>query len=173
MRFHWAILAATLLAASPARAERLQFDHRLYPPLKQVLDSGDQGMVHFNASNPARLVDLIAVKGRSAKSWTEALEIIALSRPRDVPTVADWKALIEKQSLARCKATFEILAQSENSITFERRSTDCRAERANTALYRLVTGKRSWFQLTVLSKNALDPEARRQWLELLASARLE
>ena len=35
---------------------------RLYPPLLQVLDQGDADMIAFDNKNPARLVDLIAVK---------------------------------------------------------------------------------------------------------------
>ncbi|MCW1402292.1 hypothetical protein OKA06_08125 [Novosphingobium sp. MW5] len=173
MRFHWAILVAALLTASPARAERLQFDHRLYPPLQQVLDSGNKDMIDFNSKNPTRLVDLIAVKGKSAKAWSEALEIVSIVRPGDVSGAQDWMALMQKQSLGRCKAEFSVIAQDANSVTFERHSRDCRAERANHGLYRLVAGKRSWFQLSVLSKGELAAEARTQWLALLASARLE
>ena len=169
------ILALALLAvATPASAERLQFDHRIYPPLQQVLDSGDKDMIDFNARNPQRLVDLIAVKGRSARNWTEALEIVSIARPSDIPGAADWMALIQAQARARCpSATFVVIAQDAGSVTFERHSPDCRAERASLGIYRLVAGRRSWFQLAVLVKGELDPAARTQWLALLASAHLD
>ncbi|MEY3658807.1 MAG: hypothetical protein RL425_1568 [Pseudomonadota bacterium] len=166
------ITIALLLFAAPAFAERLQFDHRLYPPLQQVLDSGDESMIDFNDINPARLVDLIAIKGKSAQSWTEALEIVAIRRPSDVETAQDWMAILQRQALSRCPATFKILAEDTTSITFERTSPNCPAERAQMGLYRLVAGKRSWFQLSILVKGDLDDLSRQQWLVLLASAQL-
>jgi hypothetical protein len=39
-------------------------------------------------------------------------------------------------------------------------------------LYRLVAGKRSWFQLSILVKGDLDDLSRQQWLAVLASAQL-
>lgn len=170
---YWLPALMLLGFAAPAQAERMEFDHRLYPPLKQVLDSGDKDMIDFDNSNPARLVDLIAIKGRSAKSWTEALEIVALARPKDVATAQGWFEFIRTQSDRRCPNTIEVIAQDEISVTFQRRSPNCPAERAETGLYRLIAGKRSWFQLTVLVKGELEDSSRAQWLALLASAHLE
>lgn len=174
MKLHRILVLALLMVAAPASAERLQFDHRIYPPLRQVLDSGDKDMVDFNARNPRRLVDLIAVRGKSARDWSEALEIVSIVRPSDVPGAGEWMDLIQRQALARCpSATFAVIAQDASSVTFERRSPDCRAERASLGIYRLVAGKRSWFQLAVLVKGDLEPAARSQWLALLASAHLD
>jgi hypothetical protein len=170
---------ATLLAWLPlaAHAEQLEFDHRLYPKLKQVLDSGDAGMVKFDASNPRRLVDLIAVRGKSAKDWTEALEIVATLPFPQLGSAQAWMEFQRDAAIKRCPganpATFKVIAQDDFSITFERQSPGCRAERAETGIYRLLTGKRSWFQLVVLSKAPLDPAARDQWLALLASAKFK
>jgi len=170
MGYRRALALVLLLVAAPLSAERLQFDHRLYPPLQQVLDSGDQAMIEFNGDNPARLVDLIAVKGKSAQDWTEALEIVSIPRPKAVKTARDWMAALRQQALARCPARFAVLAEDANSVTFERRSPGCAAERASLGIYRLVAGKRSWFELAVLAKGELDAPARAQWLALLASA---
>jgi hypothetical protein len=170
---------AALLASAPvaAQAEQLEFDHRLYPPLKQVLDSGDAGMVKFDASNPRRLVDLIAVRGKSARDWTEALEIVATLPFPQLGSAQAWMEFQRGEAVKRCPgantATFKVIAQDDYSITFERQSPGCRAERAETGIYRLLTGKRSWFQLVVLSKAPLDPAARDQWLALLASAKFK
>lgn len=168
----WLPLLTLLFAATSAHAERLDFDHRLYPPLKAVLDSGDKDMLIFDDRNPARLVDLIAVKGRSAKSWTEALEIVALVRPREVSTAREWFEIMRTQADRRCPNTITIIAEDAVSITFQRSSPNCPAERAETGIYRLVAGQRSWFQLAVLVKGQLDETSRGQWLALLASARL-
>ncbi|MFM5906231.1 MAG: hypothetical protein ACKOPO_01365 [Novosphingobium sp.] len=173
MRFHWPLFTALLLIATPARAEKLQFDHRLYPPLQQVLDSGDKNKLAFDSSKAGRFVDFIAVKGKSTRNWTEGFEIVAISRPRDMAGARDWMALIRKASDARCPNTVTVIAEDEMSVTFERHSPKCSAERSETAIYRLVAGKRSWFQLTVLAKTPLTTAARDQWLALLASARLD
>lgn len=174
MRMRHLLALALLASGAPAAAERLQFDHRLYPPLEQVLDSGDKGMIDFNNQNPARLVDLIAIKGKSAQDWSEALEIVSIPRPRQVAGAREWMDLIAAQAKARCPgASVAVLAEDAVSVTFERRSPGCKAERAGMGLYRLVAGKRSWFQLTVLEKGELDPAARGQWLALLASAHLD
>lgn len=162
-----------LLLASPASAEKLMFDHRLYPPLKDVLDSGNQDMVLFDASNPRYIVDRIAVTGPSAKRWTEALEIIARTPAREVKTPADWMAELRAKVDPKCGYDAKILTQDDNSITFERRVSDCPDERAPVAIYRIVGSKRSLFMLAVLEKRELTEEARKQWLALLASAHLE
>ena len=164
---------ALLGLAGPLAAERLEFDHRLYPPLGQVLDSGNKDMVAFNADQPGRLVDVIAIKGTSTRDWTEALEIISITRPRDVASAHAWMEQLRREAKARCPARFTILAEAPNSITFERRSPDCPGEPAANGIYRLVAGKRSWFELAVLSKGELAAEAREQWLALLASAHLK
>lgn len=174
MRVRSLIALALLASATPLAAERLQFDHRLYPPLEQVLDSGDKGMIDFNAQDPGKLVDLIAVKGKSAQDWSEALEIVSIARPRNVAGARAWLEIISAGAKARCPgAQVTVLAEDANSVTFERRSPSCPAERAAAGLYRLVAGKRSWFQLAVLEKGELDPAARGQWLALLASAHLD
>lgn len=164
---------AALVASAPLAAERLQFDHRLYPPLEQVLDSGDKGMIAYDTSNPGRLVDVIAIRGTSAQSWTEAMEIVSIARPRKIATARAWMAILQGQALARCRATFAVLAEDANSVTFERRSPGCAAEPASLGIYRLVAGRRSWFELAVLVKGELDETARRQWLALLASAHID
>ena len=167
-------LALALVACSaPAAAERLQFDHRLYPPLEHVLESGDKAMIDFNADNPQRLVDLIAINGTSTRDWTEAMEIVAITRPRKIATAQAWMEQLQQQARAQCRASFTVLAHDADSVTFERRSPDCPALRSNLGIYRLVAGKRSWFALSVLVKGELDPAARAQWLALLASAHLD
>lgn len=167
-----------LLIAMPAHAERLQFDHRLSPPLQKVLDEGRSEMVQFDGSDPTRLVDLIAVRGESATKWQEALQIVSIPKQKKIDGAQGWMAQIEsgirsRSASASCKAEFAVLAQDENSVTFERRSPGCGADSISYGLYRLVTGKRSWFQLAVLAKDGVSPEAKAQWLALLASAHLE
>lgn len=170
-------LLVLALFAAPAFAERLQFDHRLYPPLKQVLDSGDSTKIMFDNKNPAHLVDLIATRGHSVDQWEEALEIMSIVPVRGIAGAVGWQAQMQSAAQARCPGSaapqFTQLAQDEVSVTFEVRAPNCPAERAPHALYRLVAGKRSWFRLSVFEKGPLDATARQQWLDLLASAHLQ
>ncbi len=170
------ILIAFLLAltiAAPAMAERLHFDHRLYPPLKAVFDQGRNEMIYFNNSDPKYVVDRIAVQGKSADDWTEALDIIARTPRAKVKTVDDWLAEIRTKSEKACPSTFEILARDINSVTFSRRSTGCGADKVQTGLYRIVAGKRSLFLLNAIYRDDMTDAMRTQWRALLNSARLE
>lgn len=159
--------------ASPAHAEKLSFDHRLYPPLKAVLDGGDADRIAYDASNPRYVVDLIAVQGKSATDWSEALEIIARTPAQKVRTARDWFAELRGRSDRLCPNTVTAIAEDAASITFERHSPACTAERAETALTRVLAGKRSLFAVSFLFKGVPDAATRRQWLALLASAHIE
>ncbi len=173
MKLRTAVFFALLLIAAPALAEKLVFDHRLSPPLKAVLDSGDASMISYNAANPRNVVDLIAVRGNSARDWTEALVIIARTPDRKVRSAGDWIAELQREAQAKCASTFTQIAQDDISITIERHSTGCRQGYPSTALYRAITGKRSLFLLAVLVKDNLSDSARSQWLAMMSSAHLE
>ena len=166
-------LAALVLMADPAHAEKLVFDHRLSPPLKAVLDSGDAAMINYNNSDPRNVVDLIAVRGRSAADWTEALVIIARTPDRKVRNAADWVAALQREANEKCGSTFTELARDDASVTLERRSVRCPAGYPSTALYRAIGGKKSLFLLAVLVKDELSPAAREQWLAMMDTAHLE
>lgn len=168
-------LAPILLLASamPAAAEQLNFDHRTYPPLKAVLDSGRQEMVLFNSSNPKYVVDRIAIQGSSAKQWTEALDIIARTPGDKVKTIDDWYGEIREKAIKACASLFEELARDNNSVTFARRSTNCGKDKVQTALYRIVAGKRNLFLLNPIYRGEMDAAMREQWLGLLKTAQIK
>lgn len=165
------LLAA--LCSTPVFAEKLSFDHRLYQPLKDVLDSGRDDMIQFNAKNPAYVTDLIVIRGKSTRSWTEAMIIIARSPSAKARTAADWLAELKQQSEAECASTFSIIAQDDFSITFERSSQGCRSGYPANAIYRIVQGKKGLFLLGAMSKDGFTPDARSAWLALLGSAKLD
>lgn len=167
------LLFVLLLFSAPAHAEKLSFDHRLYPPLKEVLDSGQADMVLFDAHNPRYIIDRIAVRGKSAKRWEEALEIIARTPAKDMTSADDWMRELRGAADKLCPNTVAVIAQDELSVTFERQTLKCPSERAPYAIYRVVAGKRSLFLLSVLTKSALSEDLRRQWLGLLASAHID
>ena len=168
-----AAFVGLLLLAAPALAEKLVFDHRLSPPLKAVLDSGDASMIDYDAANPRNIIDVIAVRGKSAQDWTEALVIIARTPDRKVRSAADWTAQLQSEARAKCSSTFTEIARDDASITFERHSVGCKPGYPPIALYRAIAGKRSLFLLAVLVKDDLSESSRRQWLAMMSSAHLE
>ena len=168
-----ASLIALLFLAAPAAAEQLVFDHRLSPPLKAVLDSGDASMIDYNNANPHNVVDLIAVRGKSAKDWIEALVIIARTPDRKVRNAGDWTAQLQREAKSKCSSTFTELARDQISNTYERRSIGCPAGYPRIALYRVIAGQRSLFLLAVLVKDDLGESSRGQWLGMMSSAHLD
>ena len=172
---NWARLVPLLLLAVPgaAFAEKLTFDHRTYPPLAAVLDSGRTEMIRFNDSNPKYVTDRIAVQGNSVNHWTEAFDIIVRSRKRDLHTPSDWAGQIQQAANALCPSTFTTIAQDETSLTFERHSSGCPAGTAQTALYRIVAGAKSLYLLNPQVMGEMPQAARQQWLTLLATAHID
>jgi hypothetical protein len=173
MKFRCLPLLALALLSAPLAAERLHFDHRLYPALKAVFDEKRDEMIAYDNRNPAYVIDRIAVQGKSASNWTEALDIIARTPTKDVATVDDWRGEIEQKVRKACASTFETVARDDFSITFSRRSTNCGADKVQVALYRIVKGPKSLFLLNPIFRGEMDDMMRQQWLALLASARLE
>ncbi len=173
-RLVYAIVAAVAAQglAAPAWAEQLNFDHRLYQPLQQSLDSGRKELLRFDGRNPAYLVDMVVVRGESVRNWTEALVIIARSPDAKVRDSADWLAELRRQAEARCPSDFIVIAQDEISLTVERNSHGCAADYPASAFYRIVKGKSSLFLLGAMSKDGFTAEARQGWLSLFASAHL-
>lgn len=161
------------LVAAPLLADKLVFDHRLVPALKAVLDSGDPAMISYDNRNPRNVVDLIAVRGRSAQDWEEALVIIARLPDKQIATPADWLSRLQRDAEKQCPAVFTILDHDVSSITFERRSTGCRTGYPPVALYRVAAGKPSLFLLAAMTKTDFNSSARAEWLAMMASAHLE
>ena len=170
----WSHIAPMLaiLLASPAHAEKLTFDHRTYPPLEAVLDSGRAEMVQFDDSNPKYVTDRIAIQGTSAEHWTEALDIIVRSRGPKMKSSADWAGEIRQNAGALCASTFTTIAEDANSLTFQRHSTGCPAGVAQSGLYRIVAGRKSLFMLNAFTIGEMSEPMRQQWLVLLRSAHL-
>ena len=173
MKYSLLALCSILALASPAIAERLNFDHRLYPPLKAVFDDDRDEMITYDNSNPKYVIDRIAIQGKSATDWTEALDIIARTASRDVKTADDWFKEIQAKTGKSCDSEFAIIAQDENSITFSRRSTQCGKDKVQTALYRIVAGERSLFLLNAIYRAEMDETMKQKWLSVFDSARLQ
>ncbi|MBS0253666.1 MAG: hypothetical protein JSS36_00270 [Proteobacteria bacterium] len=167
-----AILA--LVAAPSARAERLTFDYRLYPPLKAALDSGDAGRIAYDGSNPRHVVDLIAITGRSAADWDEAVEIIARTPSHNMTSARSWFAEIEAMALRECPAArLSIVAEETGSIIYTEQSDGCPRPAGESRMGRIVAGRRSLFAITFILHGSAEPAARSGWLATLNSAHIE
>jgi hypothetical protein len=167
------LLVLPMLAASPAHAEKLLFDHQIQPRIGEVLDSGRKEMIHFDDSNPAYVYDRIAIQGSSAENWTEALEIIVRTPGKTLKSAGDWLQQIRDQSGTACASQFVPITQDETSLTFMRQSEACAGNPSETTLYRIIAGRKSLFLLGARYKGAMDEASRSRWLTLLASARVE
>ena len=173
MRLGHVIPLLGMVLASPAHAEKLTFDYRLYPQLDAVLNSGRKEMVRYDDSNPKYVTDRIAVQGTSVDHWTEALDIIVRLRSSKMNSASDWAGQIQRAASALCPSTFTTITQDEASLTFERRSSACPAGTPQTGLYRIVTGRKSLFMLNSLAMGEMTAAQRQQWLDLLGTARLD
>lgn len=172
MKWRCLTLLLGILLASPAHAEKLEFDYRLYPPLKAVLDSGRSEMIRYDDSNPRYVTDRIAIQGTSADNWTEALDIIVRLRRSNMKSPADWAAEIQQRWRALCPGTFTTIAEDANSLTFVRQSANCPAGTPLTGIYRIVVGRKSLFMLNGIALGEMAEPVRQQWLEMLRSARI-
>ncbi len=163
-----------LLCALPtaAFAERLNFDHRLYAPLKAVFEDNRDEMIAYDNSKPGYVIDRIAIKGKSATDWTEALDIIVRVPSREVKTADAWFTEIKAKAGKSCASEFAVIATDALGITFSRRSTNCGPDKVQFALYRIVTGPKSLFMLNAIHRADMDEQTRQQWTALLASAYL-
>jgi len=172
-----ALCAAFVLAGSvmamPAKAERLVFDHRLYPALKEVLDRDDPSVIAYDASNPRYVVDLIMIKGKSTTNWSEALEIIARTPAKKVSSEQDWKAEIENRIDRGCRSVENPVGDDPAATMFERVYADCPGIPSRLTMTRIIKGKRSLFLLSFKTKSLPDEATRRQWIALLQSAHIE
>ena len=166
------VLLVAIATTTPLNAERLSFDHRLYPPLKASLDSRNGNLTHFDDRNPRYIYNLIVVQGTSYDDWTEGLEIVTRLAGRNMTIPRDWLSELQARRPRQCAEQIAVITEDSQSITFERRLSGCRAAIAQSGLYRIVAGKRSLFLLGALNKGEIGAEMRTRWLELLASAKL-
>lgn len=172
MKWSYLTLLLGIVLASPAHAEKLEFDYRVYPALKAVFDDGRSEMIRYDDSNPKYVTDRIAVQGTSVDNWTEALDIVVRLRSSKIKSPTDWAQDIQQRSRARCTSMFTTIAEDANSLTFMRQSTGCPVGTPLTGLYRIVVGRRSLFMLYSFTLGEMTEPMRRQWLELLGTAHL-
>lgn len=172
LRIAAAFLAAFAFFPAAARAEHLEFDHRLYPPLYAAVQDGKDDAIFFARLSPTHLVDRIMVRGRSPQDWDEAVEIDVQRRAPKVSTAQIWYAAFRTSQDKTCPSIWREIAADAASLTFSRITGNCQAMSRQTRLYRIVLGKRDAFLLSALNRREFTPTEQEQVLQMLASARL-
>lgn len=173
IRYLFALLAGfASLASTPALADRLVFDHSLYPALQEAFRDQERNVRYIVSDNPRYIFDRIKVRGRSLDDFTEALEIMVTRREQGVQSVSDWYDSYRREQDANCASDWQTLAQDAASITFVRTTRGCPDYDGQTRIYRTVLGERSVYMLTAISRGEMAQPLRETWLTLLASARL-
>lgn len=168
-----AIAALAAMAASPAHAERLLVNHNAYPPLARALERQDDNVYFLRNEKPRFILDRIKVQGESLENWREAIELVVYPRQRSLTAPLDWLGQFRTSEDKTCPSTWQVLESDSNSVTFSRTGARCTALTGQTRIYRAVLGRKEVFTVAGLYRGEISEEMRRQWLILLASARLE
>lgn len=161
------------LAATSARAEKLDIDHRLYPPLSAAMEHPQEGTIYYDASRQGRVFDRILVRGTSAeRDWQEALEFLAAPRKGPARTPQEWFAAFRPESESPCPAQVTRLGEDATSLTFELKAPACQGTTPLTGLYRVVYGRKTIYLVGAKYRGTMSATQREQWLALLNSAHL-
>jgi len=167
-------LLALALAASPAHAEKLNIDQRIYPRLNAAMNDNRPGSVYFKDASPKYILDRILIQGKSATNWREALEIIVMRRDQKLLDVAAWYDPYVAKEQAACQSEWSEIGRDASSVTFTQHAADCpKGSGELTGIYRMVMSNSTIYILKGLYRGVPDAVSRQQWLDLLASAHVE
>ena len=168
-----AVLALSGLGAGAAHAEKLEFDYRIYPPLKAAMDNQGDDTVYFDNTQPGRMFDRILVVGKSAETdWIEALELVVTRRDAKARSPDEWYRKFRPAAETACPGNVAVLTRDDKSLTFALDATPCTGGTPLTALYRVFYGRKSVYVVGAKYKGKMAPTQREQWLALLASVHL-
>jgi hypothetical protein len=167
------LVAVVLCCATPASAQNLSWDYAQYPAFQQLVEALGAGQrqeaMYVEDKTPVYVLQRFVIDGKSARDWTEALEVLITMRKAEPPTPAKWYARFQAQG-AQCPSQWTMIAQDKQSITFQRGSQACDPHPAQTGLYRVVYGKEQVFAMISTHKGALSKQKRAQILAMLATA---
>jgi len=166
-----AALAAVL--ATPAQAERLLVDRAAYPPLARALEHQDDNVYFMRSEKPRFILDRIKVQGESLENWREAVELVVYPRKPNLTAPLAWLDQFRAGEDKTCPSTWQVLESDATSVTFSRTAPRCAQLAGQTRIYRAVLGRKEVFTVAGLYRGEISDEMRRQWLALLATARLE
>ncbi len=171
--FWTALLALGLLAgAAPAGAETVRFALNEYAPLDAEAAKGGNARIATFQEGPKVMLTRFVVDGESMTQWTEAFEVLNTLRRGQPRNARQWYEQFRTHGDTLCPGEWNVIAETRDSITFERSTPDCPPHAAQQALYRTLYGKREVFTLIATRKGAMTPEMRAGWQRVLDSAYL-
>lgn len=128
-------------------------------------------IVYTEDKSPAYVLTRFVIEGESAVDWIEAFEVLDTLRKNSPKTLEGWYEQFREQGEQNCPGgEWHVIAQSDNSLTFERRTSECEPFAGQHALYRVLYGKKEIFTLIATRKGAMDEATRSAWLDVLESA---
>ena len=156
------------------QAEGISWDVGAYPRFSAIMYGPEADrIVYTEDKSPSYVLTRFVIEGESADDWIEAFEVLDTLR-RNVPqTVNEWYEQFRQQGEQHCPGSeWKVIAQGSDSLTFERRTSDCGSFPEQHALYRVIYGQHEVFTLTATRKGSMDDETRSSWLAVLASAKI-
>jgi hypothetical protein len=163
--------ATTALAHAPARPDRLAFSPTPFPRLAENFDRKE--MVNFQEKPGRYTLTRFVAQGRNKDDWDIAFEVMDSPRIVEPPTVAEWLTRFRTEGDQNCPGgEWEILAQTDNDLTFERRTRACPPHVAQHALYRVLYGPQNVFMLICTQKGVFDTQTRAECLATLQTAEI-
>ena len=118
------------------------------------------------------MLDRIAVRGKSADDWSEALEIVVLTRPRKIAALADWFSAWQQSEDAICTSAWQTLSATPATMSFARSDARCPAQAGQQRIYRALWGKKNVYLLSGIVRGSMSAAQRAQWQVLLDTAKI-
>jgi hypothetical protein len=163
--------ATTALARAPAKPDRLGFSPTPFPRLAENFNRKE--MVNFEEEPGRYTLTRFVAQGRNKDDWDIAFEVMDSPRMFEPPTVADWLARFRAQGDQTCPGgEWEVLAQTDNDVTFERRTGACPPHVAQHAMYRVLYGPQNVFVLICTQKGGFDAQTRNECRATLDTAEI-
>lgn len=164
------LAAATVRLAIPVRMEEhIEFATAVFPRFETAIQ--DPARVHREERKDIGLVMVtFVIAGRDSTDWGTAFEILQTQRADEPETPAAWLQRYRTLSDPPCPSEWEVLAETADSVSFERRSPDCPPHVAQQAVHRMIYGPAGAWQLICTQKGSFDAQTRQECRALLESA---
>jgi hypothetical protein len=162
---------ASLLWLQPpgAKAEILHFEYSQHAKLEQAMstEGGRVPPVYTQDRAPRYVLTRYVIEGTSAEEWTEVIDVMNTNRKAEPKTLGAWYERFREQGEKTCPGEWTVIAETPDSLTFERKTPECAPHPAQHALYKVLYGKRDAFTVTCTRKGTMTSEDRAGWLAFL------
>lgn len=163
--------AETRLADWAGAREALRIEPAVFPRLAERI--GQKEWTHAEEHHAGVTDVRTVIAGRSVDDWDIAFEMLQSERLNLPVTPQEWLKVYRASSDARCPGTWDVLAETRDSVLFQRRTGDCPPFRAQEALYRMMYGHANGCLLICTQMGTFDEATRQDCRALLESARIE